>query len=317
MWGKVPNAEDKRPCFVYSEVPAFLHKTVHVAEDHSLVLWLFVNVFSVLPRADIEPWSDNVEYDEGDEELVFAVEMAQDALRHPQRYLPADNYKDEIEPHNEAARPAAAASKKRLGDGNDAAPAKKAKKGTAAGKGKKAKATAAPGAKRAHALQKVREFLRANPETQHPLVVKYRQSRAERLQKKLQQRADRKGITVEQLLKDEEENKASEADAKRREQDAKAEAERRKEALSKETPKDRLVRLEGNATAYLEMADYTNGLKVLKKLMDMDVTADLLIKCGAQVSRLAELRKYEKNADVQQMATQLRSKWKKIVAAEA
>ena len=184
MWGKVPNAEDKRPCFVYSEVPAFLRKTVQVPEGHSLVLWLFVNVFSVLPQADVEPWNDNVEYDEGDEELVFAVEMAQDALRHPQRYLPADNYKDEIEPHNELKLVAAAASKKREAEGNDA-PAKRAKKGAAAAAGKKAKAktTAAPGAKRAHALQKVREFLRANPETQHPLVVKYRQSRAERLQK--------------------------------------------------------------------------------------------------------------------------------------
>jgi len=144
-------------------------------------------------------------------------------------------------------------------------------------------------------VQKIKDFLNANPEVLHPLVVTYRQNRAKKHQNKLEEKAKRRGVTVEELRKQEAEAAAKEEEVKRAEAEARAEHERRKKALLSETPAQRLIRLEGNVNTLIETKEFSHCVKVLNKLLEMDVNEALIMSCQDQVKRLSELRKFAGN----------------------
>jgi len=86
---------------------------VEIPEDHQLVLWLFVDVFSVVPTEDIQSWDDDMPYDENDEDLVFAVEMAKDAFLHPTWYMPVDDIYYELDSSVRVGKPKKARKEKK------------------------------------------------------------------------------------------------------------------------------------------------------------------------------------------------------------
>lgn len=291
-------------------------KVVMLFHSETLAKTQYLKPFNGEASSSPSPLDPTNEYYE---EWTDAVELAKDALLHPQFY--AMNGADEFGPDHQTLREReskAARSQSKLVQG-----AKKRQKvvvgsnkrggtfsssSTTSGEdGGGLPAVTIP-KKKERAREKIKAFLTSLPDSMLlPSVVEERRRRHERHEERIRRIAHKRNISIEQAR--EEEVQRVEAEKKRKEREA--ELDRVRKLLENESPEQRFLRLHTLLAESLEQGDLARALKMVGKFFDMGVTKELLLAHPDVVKHLSDLRNHA-DEEVAGKAKALRAKWKGV-----